>query len=112
LVTGERYPEITWKRFVGAQPMMDSRQQIQQRGIDRFYFVGAEVAQDVVDAIEFAGNIAAIFPVGRGQAFAGVQSVELERAASKLDGGTGHRDRRHNELRRGNRANAEEPPPR
>ena len=100
------------ERLVGTQPMLDSRQQIEERGIDRFYFVGAEVAQDVVDAIKLVGNVVAIFPVRRAQAFAGMQSVELERAASKLDCGAGHRDRRHNELCRGNRANAEEPPPR
>ena len=92
--------------------MMDLREQIEQRGIDRLYFVGAEVTQDVVDAVELAGNVVAIFPVGRGQAFAGVQSVELERAASKLDRRASHCDRGHDELRRGDRANAKEPPPR
>jgi hypothetical protein len=91
---------------------MDSRQQIEQRGIDRLYFVGAEVAQDVVDAIQLVRNVVPIFPVRRGQAFAGMQSVELERSASKLDRRARHRDRGHDELHGGNRANAEEPPPR
>src|ERR1019366_5956381 len=91
---------------------LDSRQQIEQRGIDRLYFVGAEIAQEVVDAIELAGNVAAIFPVSRGQAFAGVKSVELERAAPKLDGRARHRDRRHNQLCSGNRANSQKSTPR
>src|SRR5208337_4130185 len=73
------------ERFVSAQPMLNLREQIEQRGIDRLNFVGAEIAQDVVDAIELAGNVAPIFPVSRGQAFTGMKGVELERAASKLD---------------------------
>src|SRR5580704_8407650 len=92
--------------------MMDPRGQIEERRIDRLYFVGAEVAQDVVDAIQLVGNVVPILPVSRGQAFSRMQGVELERAASKLDCGARHRDRRHNQLCGGYRANAEEAPPR
>ena len=92
--------------------MVDLHQQIEERGIDRLYFVGAEIAQDVVDAIEFAGKVVTVLPVGGGQTFAGVQSVEFERSVPKLDGGARYRDRRHNQLCSGQGAKAEEAPPR
>src|SRR5271165_3489381 len=92
--------------------MLDSRQQVEESGIDRLYFVGAEVAQDVVDSVEFARDVMSIFPVGRLQTLAGMERVELQRAASKLNGGAGKRDCRNYELCGRNRANAEEAPPR
>src|SRR5208283_6198887 len=73
------------ERRGGAQSMLDSHQQIEERGIDRLNFVGAEIAQDVVDAIELAGKVVTVLPVGGAQTFAGVQIIELERAAPKLD---------------------------
>src|SRR5208282_1084201 len=100
------------ERLGAAQSMLDLHQQIEERGIDRLYFIGAEIAQDKVDAIELAGNVAAVLPVSGAQTFAGVQIVELERAAPKLDGGARYRDRRHNQLCSGQGANAEEAPPR
>lgn len=100
------------ERLGGAQSMLDVHQQIKERGIDRLYFVGAEIAQDIVDAIELAGNVVTVLPVSGAQTFAGVQTVELERAAPKLDGGVRYRDRRHNQLCSGQGANVEEAPPR
>src|SRR5271167_3929554 len=98
--------------FRGAQSMLDSRQQVEQRGIDWLDFVSAEIAQDVVDAIELFGNVLSVFPISRLQALAGVQRVEFERAASKLDCGACERDRGNDKLRRGYCANPEEAPPR
>ena len=100
------------ERFRGAQSMLDSRQQVEQRGIDRFDFVGAEIAQDVVDAVELFGDVLSVFPVSRLQALASMQRIELKRAASKQDCGACERDGGNGELRRGNRANLEEAPSR
>lgn len=100
------------ERFRRAQSMLDSRQQVEQRGIDRFDFVGAEIAQDVVDAVELFGDVLSVFPVSRLQALASMQRIELKRAASKLDCGACERDGGNGELRRGNRANLEEAPSR
>ena len=100
------------ERFRGAESTLDSRQQVEQRGIDWLDFVGAEIAQDVVDAVELFGNVLSVFPVSRLQTLAGVQRIEFERAASKLDCGACERDRGNDELRRGYCANPEEAPPR
>lgn len=100
------------ERFRRAQSMLDSRQQVEQRGIDRFDFVGAEIAQDVVDAVELFGDVLSVFPVSRLQALTSMQRIELKRAASKLDCGACERDGGNGELRRGNRANLEEAPSR
>ena len=92
--------------------MLNADEQVEQIRIDRFDLISAEIAEDIVDAIQLAGNVLAVLPVGRPEALPGVECVETERAASKLNGGAGHRDRGHYELSRGDRANAEEPPPR
>jgi hypothetical protein len=92
--------------------MLDSRQQVEQRGIDRFDFVGAEIAQDVVDTGELFGDVLSVFPVSRSQTLAGVQRIELQRAASKLDCSACERDGGNGDLRSGNRANLEEAPSR
>ena len=92
--------------------MLGSRQQIEQRGIDRLYFVSAEVAQDIVDAVEFAGNVAAILPVRSFETLTGMKIVKLERAVPKLDPGPRHRDRGDHQLRCSERANAQEASPR
>ena len=63
--------------FRGAQSMLDSRQQVEQRGIDWLDFVSAEIAQDVVDAGELFGDVLSIFPVSRLQTLAGVQRIEF-----------------------------------
>ena len=100
------------ERFRCAQPMLDSRQQVEQRRIDRLDFVRAEIAQDIVDAVELFGNVLSVFPVSRLQTLAGVQRIEFERAASKLNCGACERDGGNGDLRRGNRANLEEAPSR
>ena len=92
--------------------MLDSRQQVEQRGIDRLDFVSAEIAQDVVDAVELFGDVLSVFPVSRMQTLAGVQRIEFERAASKLNCGACERNGRNGDLRSGNRANLEEAPSR
>ncbi len=92
--------------------MLDSRQQVEQRGIDRLDFVRAEIAQDVVDAVELFGDVLSVFPIGRLQTLAGVQRIELERAASKLNCGACERNGGNGDLRSGNRANLEEAPSR
>ena len=92
--------------------MLDSRQQVEQRGIDRLDFVSAEIAQDVVDAVELFGDVLSVFPVSRLQTLAGVQRIELERAASKLNCGACERNGGNGDLRSGNRANLEEAPSR
>lgn len=53
------------ERFRGGESTLDSRQHVEQRGIDRLDFVGAEIAQDVVDAGELFGDVLSVFPVGR-----------------------------------------------
>jgi len=58
------------ERLRGAEPVLDADEQVEQIGIDRLDFVGAEIAQDIVDAIEFAGNVLAVLPVSRVQALA------------------------------------------
>jgi len=63
--------------FRGAESMLDSRQQVEQRGIDWLDFVSAEIAQDVVDAGELFGDVLSIFPVSRLQTLAGVQRIEF-----------------------------------
>ena len=66
------------ERFRRAQSTLDPRQQVEQRGIDRLDFVGAEIAQDVVDAVELFGDVLSVLPVSRLQALAGVQRVEFQ----------------------------------
>ena len=100
------------ERLVGAESMLDSCQQIEQRRVDGFYFVGAEIAQEVVDAIKLARKVVSILPVSGAQGFAGVQIVEFERAMPQPDRGACECDGGYDELRGGNRANAEEAPPR
>src|SRR5271166_5932548 len=48
------------ERFRGAEPMLDSRQQVEQRRVDRLDFVRAEIAQDVVDAVELFGDVLSV----------------------------------------------------
>ena len=92
--------------------MLNSRQQVEQRGIDRLDFVSAEIAEDVVDAVQLFGDVLSVFPVSRLQTLAGMQRIELQRTASKLDCGACERDGGNGELHRGNRANLEEAPSR
>ena len=109
---GRAVPGNHLEGFRGAQPMLDSRQQVEQRGIDRLDFVRAEIAQDVVDAIQLFGDVLSVFPVSRLQTLAGVQRIELERAASKLNCGACEGNSGDCDLRSGNRANLEEAPSR
>ena len=69
---------VVWRG--GVEPVMQYGEKVEQAWIDRLDFVRAEIAQQVIDFLQCAGDVAAIFVVNRLEALASVQVVEAERA--------------------------------
>ena len=68
------------ERLAGVQFGVDVVQQVEQIGIDRLDFVGAEVAEEIIDFGQGARNVVAILEIDRPQGFTGMRIVHRKRA--------------------------------
>ena len=80
LVTGERYPEITWK---GREVSVDGRQpveQIEQLRIDLVDIAGAEIPQKIIHRCQRVRQVRASAEVLDREPLAGMRVREAQRA--------------------------------